>query len=132
MSTITEDYVSFETAKLLKEKEFECEKKYITAMYNEIGTFLSLSTAADEYCDYGDFDEYDYVAPTLQMTMKWLRRVHKLYIDPEYLDFLEHGEVWVTKIVDMKTFKEFSMENTESSYEEACEVAIQYCLENLV
>lgn len=52
---ITEDYVSFNTAKLLKEKGF------------------------DEECQqyYGD---YKYSCPTLQMAMKWLREVHNLFI----------------------------------------------------
>ena len=130
----TEDYVSFETAKLLKEKGFECEKDSITAMYNEIGKFHPLSTAVDEYYyDYNDFDEYDYVAPTLQMAMKWLRKVHEIFIRPNisflypikyYCDIFCYGD-------NLKTQQDVTTETFESP-EEACEAAIKYCLENLI
>ena len=131
---ITEDYVSFEVAKLLKEKGFECEKDSITAMYNEIGKFHPLSTAVDEYYyDYNDFDEYDYVAPTLQMAMKWLRKVHEIFIRPNisflypiryYCEIFCYGD-------NLKTQQDVTTENFESP-EEACEAAIKYCLENLI
>ena len=68
---ITEDYVSFEIAKLLKEKGFDEYCGY----YDKTG----------EYWDYKTFnhkgDEY-ISAPTLQMAMKWLRKVHNLSIEP--------------------------------------------------
>lgn len=131
---IDEDFVSFEIAKLLKEKGFECEKDSITAMYNEIGKFHPLSTAVDEYYyDYNDFDEYDYVAPTLQMAMKWLRKVHEIFIRPNtsflypiryYCEIFCYGD-------NLKTQQDVTTENFESP-EEACEAAIKYCLENLI
>ena len=121
---ITEDYVSFETAKLLKEKGFDEYCGY----YNKTG----------EYWDYKTFnhkgDEY-ISAPTLQMAMKWLRDVHKKVINVDYIDFLEHGEVWSYSVLDRNTFHEFTEKSesfTEHSYEEACEEGIKYCLENLI
>lgn len=36
---VKEAYVSFEVAKLLKEKGFKCEKKSISTMCNELGVF---------------------------------------------------------------------------------------------
>ena len=128
---ITEDYVSFEIAKLLKEKGFECEKKSITAMYNENGKFHSLSTAADEYYDYNDFDEYDYIAPTLQMAMKWLRKKHRLHID---IDPSESD--WNPTVITLEDWtcivKYGDKIPVQDTYEEACEAAIKYCLENLI
>lgn len=58
---ITEDYVSFETAKLLKEKGFEhwCYKSYGNAVYHK-GTPISF----DEECDLksaGLENEIEYV-----------------------------------------------------------------------
>lgn len=133
---IKEDYISFETAKLLKEKGFECEKNSTTAMYNELGVFLPLSTAAEElYRDYNDFDEYDYIAPTFQMAMKWLREVHGLQCDIGYDDL-----DWFWNIISID--KTVSIEDRPKlikdglagykTYEEACEAAIKYCLENLI
>lgn len=100
---ITEDYVSFETAKLLKEKGFNewCFKCYGVAVLHN-GEDISF----DEECelkDEGRENEIEYVeggrlydygcnnrekvrtvwaAPTLWAAMKWLREVHKLGVFP--------------------------------------------------
>jgi hypothetical protein len=100
---ITEDYVSFETAKLLKEKGFKhwCYKSYGDAVYHK-GVPISF----DEECELkseGLEDEIEYVeggclydfgcdnkkketkvwaAPTLQRAMKWLREVHNQIVVP--------------------------------------------------
>lgn len=126
---ITEDYVSYEVAKLLKEKGFECEKDSITAMYNEIGKFHPLSTAVDEYYyDYNDFDEYDYVAPTLQMAMKWLREVHNMHVDVDPSE----GD-WAPCVLELEDWSSISDGLPIcNSYEEACEMGIKYALENLI
>ena len=132
---ITEDYVSFETAKLLKEKGFDCEKESITAMYREDGKFYSLSSADPYYYDYNDFDEYDYIAPTLQMAMKWLREEHGLFIGLVYQrECLPKADKWFWKWNISNKHNKFAfVEFGESdSYEEACEVAIKYCLEKLI
>lgn len=127
MATITEDYVSFETAKLLKEKGFMegAIIKFFASGYDSKGNIL----------DIRDTELKDYPRPTLQMAMKWLREIHRLHIYPDYVDFIVHDkvEVWVVKIVDMKTFKDYSfLEDTYSSYEQTCEAAIKYCLKNLI
>jgi len=69
---ITEDYVNFETAKLLKEKGFD------------EGTYHCYTTKGVLWFEDVLFNHNagtDYSAPTLQMAMKWLREVHKLYIN---------------------------------------------------
>ena len=131
---ITEEHVSFEVAKLLKEKEFECAKGSITAMYNENGIFHSLCTSEPNgyYYDYDDFDEHDYIAPTLQMAMKWLREVHRLSIEL-FVDYGSDDESWWS--VDVSKIKKGGFIDTltgYSSYEQACEAGIKYCLENLI
>ena len=127
---ITEDYVSFETAKLLKEKGFDCKKESITAMYREDGEFYSLSSSDDYYYDYNDFDEYDYIAPTLQMAMKWLRDVHNLWCEISW----EGKGLWCMEVFSLmnEEFMPGSIVHEIKSYEEACEAAIKYCLENLI
>ena len=124
---IVEDYVSFETAKLLKEKGFD----YPTLRhyyYDEDGDLLFSAWRVDN-------GKNGFFAPTLQMAMKWLRDVHHLVIQIEFIDFLEHGEVWLYSIIERKTIKQLTSRDedfTEHSYEEACETAIKYCLENLI
>ena len=73
---ITEDYVSFETANLLKEKGFdwECIGYYVDDEPDDVYHSLcgeTNSTWESRCCS----------APTLQMAMKWLREVHDVYID---------------------------------------------------
>ena len=127
---ITEDYVSFETAKLLKEKGFDWE---CLGTYSTGDKELSISSE----CPYSNDlnDDMFIAAPTLQMEMKYLRDVHNLVIQIEFIDYLEHGEVWLYCITERKTIKQLTGRDedfTEHSYEQACEEAIKYCLEDLI
>lgn len=68
---IKEDYVSFETAKLLKDKGFD---EYVTRSYFENDGIYAP-------CDPSEVKRKDVIAiPTLQMAMKWLREMYELYI----------------------------------------------------
>jgi len=144
MATITEDYVSFEVAKLLKEKGFPQEyNDYHALVYNEedyedeyevqrmvletrlvkAGTLSSYPVGVPEpkcYC------------PTQQMAMKWLREVHNISIEP-LVDYGSGEGYWWT--ADVGYIKKDGLV-TElcgyASYEEAAEAAIKYCLENLI
>ena len=121
---ITEDHVSFETAKLLNIKGFEGE------FHKHYWGFIP----GKEFLTDSSFDpEYDYPAPTLQMAMKWLREVYRLSIEP-YYDLVLSWVVDVKHIGKHTDTKEFEEVRSQSynSYEQACEVAIKYCLENLI
>jgi hypothetical protein len=115
---ITENYVSFETAKLLKEKGFNlwCFKCYGVAVLHN-GADISF----DEECDlkdYGREDEIEYVegdrlydygcnnsnkdakvwaAPTLQRAIKWLEEVHHILVVADYI-YECTSTSWVYKI----------------------------------
>ncbi len=114
---ITEDYVSFETAKLLKEKGFDD------------------FTCHSYYYKNGDIEEEtryegDFGRPTLQMAMKWLRDIHGLFI---HIDVIREASCWLADIQDIKgDVSVYPVENEFPNYEEACEAAIKYCLENLI
>ena len=79
---ITEDYVSFKTAKLLKEKGFDstCECFYDTE-HNDIYIVNGWTNTSNSQLEEREF--LCYSAPTLQMAMKWLREVHKIHISVE-------------------------------------------------
>lgn len=119
---ITEDYVSFVVAKLLKEKGFECATLHY--YYDKDGDLLFSAWRVD-------VGKNEFVAPTLQMAMKWLREVYKLYCDIKIGD----GD-FVIDIISLKD-GEFGCEVAEPescvypTYEEACEAGIKYCL-NLI
>ena len=142
---ITEDYVTFETAKLLKEKGFdECCHLH----YHYVEPFDRWFQTS-EYID-SRFKKYYYPCPTLQMAMKWLREVHNLQICiVSYSDRWEkyiHGWQFLVKkltftkgkgwnwddSLDAITDKKMSDDMTHETYEETCEAAIKYCLENLI
>lgn len=110
MIMITEDYVSFEVAKLLKEKGFDYQ--------------------GFDYIDFeGEVIKQD--RPTHQKAMKWLREMFHIHIrlinssDESY-----KFEIYpMTGKYRCKCFEDYTY---YSSYEEAVEAALKYSLENLI
>ena len=126
---ITEDYVSFETAKLLKEKGFD---ETLYAIYDIDGTLDA------NHCPFSNTTEcagFECVAPTLQMAMKWLREVYNcaICISPYWPEGdMRNKLTWdftIHSLIDNRSFREC---NYMDNYEQACEAAIKYCLENLI
>lgn len=124
--SLCEDYVSFETAKLLKEKGFEQECH--TAYFN--GKLVDYTMFG--FCLGGDF----VYAPTLQMAMKWLREEHNKIIVPgislDDRSTISHYIVgiWYVPKNNGGSFCYASPTpyNGYPSFEEACEAAIKYAL----
>lgn len=67
------EFVTFELANKLKEKGFPQTQDNIVAMYNENGVFHALCATIGEEYWYGDFDNKDFVCPTISQVLKWLR-----------------------------------------------------------
>lgn len=126
MTTIMEDYVSFETAKLLKEKEFDwnCITYYVDYEPNDVkySMLIENNTTWEERCCS---------APTLQMAMKWLREIHHIIFvfkpscfngdECTYWTYeLWCGDNFEGEILSFKT------------YEQAVEAALKHVLENLI
>lgn len=127
---ITEDYVSFETAKLLKEKGFDKKCRALYAIW-----FDEVEGPKEDEAENWNIEPKYFSAPTLQMAMKWLREVHHCVICITPLTF------YCGEIVSKWGYCIWADDNTEvdeessprlKSYEEACESAIQYCLKNLI
>ena len=138
MATIKEDYVSFETAKLLKEKRFNepCHATYDTAVTGGKPKFSEYEVLS--YFPYGmknSDDKYSIVisAPTLQMAMKWLREVHELYIEVSLSCDREdkNAKIFDASIFNVQNQRYKKLGNIQG-YEQTCETAIKYCLENLI
>ena len=133
---VTEDYVSFETAKLLKEKGFdsECDYLYVNGgIVRAQGGKCNWNKGETIFTDYKN----ECSAPTLQMAMKWLREVHRRIISPKYNEVKdERGllySMWFFDILPIsKTLPIIEYNQSYDSYEQACEAAIKYCLENLI
>ena len=130
-----EDYVSFEVAKLLKEKGFDADTEH--DMWYVVEKF---STGCHwNSCTYkvGDITrEYDekccITMPTLQMAMKWLREVHHLHIIPEISDVSRLNPQYYVVVWLTTPKRESYILELFDSYEEAVEEGIKYCLENLI
>lgn len=124
---ITEDYVSFEVAKLLKEKGFDepCQFLYFSK-YKQEGDFIGNFYARKN----SEINEASYSAPTLQMAMKWLREVHNLWCEISW----EGKGLWCMEFFSLidEEFIPGSIVHEIKSYEEACETGIRYALENLI
>ena len=146
---ITEDYVSFETAKLLKEKGFDEAThqfyKAITYLGTEANSICikSLDGIEDEPfhnsvygVDLNGEDTGEYACPTLQLAMKWLRVVYNLEIYPYHNDpNNRHSSEWwfeIIKYPNSVAEYECGIDEEVDTYEKACEAAIKYCLENLI
>ena len=121
---ITEDYISFETAKLLKEKGFdaECDYLYVDGkLVRAQGCACNWNDGETLFADYKN----ECSAPTIQMTMKWLREKHKITIgilfkeDRIYYEIHRNNE-FVFGV------------DTPESYEKVCDEAIKYCLKILI
>ena len=141
---VTEDYVSFEVAKLLKRKGFnESCFTYYDYIDNSINRFdkgLHFNNTSYPWgVSYGISKAKKYVvAPTLQMACKWLREVHNKHCDIGY--DIDLG--WFFQIVDLKETVEYyypepkyyhaENETGFKTYEETVEAAIKYTLENLI
>ena len=125
---ITEDYVSFEIAKLLKEKGFDELCHGYFRKDNPID-LVELAQAAN----WND-EPFFTSRPTLQMAMKWLVQEHKLYVNVvpsvERYYWTEKWHSYVESLNKRYPFGKFIA--TFNSSEQAYEAAIKYCLENLV
>ena len=128
---ITEDYVSFETAKLLKEKGFD---EPCVWAYDPNSASFSKSYHEPKN---STLNEYEYSQPTLQMAMKWLRETHNIFIELSAGE--TNGKTWYDFDIIPINGREIAWNHYNNlpvvecnSYEEACEAAIKYSLENLV
>ena len=131
---ITEDYVSFETAKLLKEKGFngECEYFYVNGEL-----VRAQGTPGGPYnWNAGETPFNECSAPTLQMAMKWLREVHNYHICICLDSYVEPYDNLYYILIRRRKDKYENISPCEQvyydTYEEAAEAAIKYCLENRI
>lgn len=121
---IEEAYCSFEIAKLLKEKGFDepTTKSYYTEGFENPMIFshdLLPCTQTDEF-----------LCPTHQMAMEWLREVHYLWIDIDPLT--NYKWAWSIWLMNDANFKMGETSQVTSNYKEAVEAALKYALENLI
>lgn len=145
-----EDFVTFETAKKLKEKGFPQRPDYFnySSYYDWDGLrkIHSLSNAS-VWFDPNINRENIYFAPTISQALKWLRKEKKIHIEPCILadcDIDADG-----KLITYYTYWSFSITSIESgdmiyseyehmndrrfdSFEYAALAGLKYALDNLI
>lgn len=123
---MNEDFVSFDLAKKLKEKGFR---------YNK-------SNLLDRLCMENQINH-----PSISQVLKWLRKEHKIYIEPCILadaDTDADGNVineytyWSFSVINIETrdmiYFEYKYVDDKrfDSYEQAANAGIEYVIDNLI
>lgn len=130
---IQEAYCSFEVAKLLKEKGFDENTSMVYMSYGDLCKCNRYDSIRNS--NYNDITKnyFECTAPTHQMAMAWLRKVHKLCISIYYL--FPYGYTIDIVYTDKDThFTEFRniRNNQYDTYEDAVEAGLKYCLEKII
>ena len=126
---VREDYVSVETAKLLKEKGFDVSVRYY---YQKIDDDITYNIG-----DFRNWNVHDmwYSMPTLQMAMRWLREVHNIciIIEPRAYNYINKKySSYIASLWQGDNYYDNIKSKDHQTYEQACESAIKYCLKNLI
>ena len=125
---IKERYCSPEVAKSLREKGFDIP---VWTRYEDNGEAIF----GDKY-NWNNSPKGQISAPTQSMVMDWLREMHNICITI-YPDKEKGYEAVLYDVkgdveIILQSFGIFGAHIFEDSYEQACESAIKYCLENLI
>ena len=141
-----EQLISFETAKLAKEKGFDVPVDSLYSMYSNNNVIID----NDYLRKYNKFDKKEYIktknwnlkkkftsAPTQSLLQKWLREVYNISVNPipnfkTNLNQYHLGIVFINKgVVDATIIKSDAAYKTTvlfDSYEEALEKGLQEAL----
>lgn len=116
-----DELVSFETAKLAKEKGFDIKTYNYFMGSGKLFTWNEPKNANDV-----DYTKELYSAPTQSLLQKWLREKHNIYIDiKSYYDTELDQALWENEIIDVKDYWNFFSDNTYyHTYEEALEAGL--------
>lgn len=133
----TEDYVSFEIAKLLKEKGFigGSDVGSRCGFYEQNKEYPNQINLVYDDLNNSELEWNECLRFTHQMAMKWLRNVKKIIISiapTQEIDCKHLSYVATIQRLLGKYELRFEEELYENSYEEVCESAIKYCLTNLI
>lgn len=132
---IQEQYVSFDTAKLLSEVGFDepCYMRYYEAIHDyELGPDCGHTNTYWNELHKVDFGVQNYSAPTQAVAMRWFRELYHIEIRATY-DYEKSSWWGQTNPMYDETDENSDLfqkllcfDYQAQTYEEACEKAIQY------
>lgn len=134
---INDQLISFETAKLAKEKGFNIPTRgFIEPKYHDTLEFID-DTCLYVYDGYSPIKEHHqileegwYLAPTQSLLQRWLREVHNINVESNYLPNIQkYGCLYIpmtgkAKRSDIKFVHKFYYD----TYEEALEIGLYQAL----
>ena len=127
---IEEQFVSFDTARMLKEAGFDvpCRGVYVTDRtgYYEFREYDNKQTTDDLCWNSADGFQYEYLAPTQALAARWLREIHKLHIFAKRIydySLLKYRWSYWIQNAEYDIYKD--VEIGFYSYEEAMEAGFQ-------
>ena len=134
---IEEEYISFETAKLAKEKEFDEEFENMHVWNNFKGEILE--DVSGYNMKNSHLGKNSYSAPTQSLLARWLREKHKLFIEVtvDFIRLIREGDstkyypIYYYKIVNLKNADYTNNKEEFRFYEEAMEAGLQDALKLL-
>ena len=135
---LKEQLISFETAKLAKEKEFRAETGYYYDVSGKLHERTIITSSTDTcldifYTDLLDDDIYfnRITAPTQSLLQKWLREIHNIHFEIKPIfgvkDNLKPYHISVMKNPSGKGF-EYKIVGSLDTYEETLEIGLQEAL----
>lgn len=128
---ITEDYCSYELSKLLKEKGFDwmCNGYYNKDDENS-EPYFGDGEGADNWNNQApSVKDLWCSAPTHQMAMKWLREVHKIFVEVAVCIDTNGDYHYHSMALDKICEYILPSIGTYDTYEEAVESTLKYVLE---
>ena len=130
---IEESYVSFDTARMLKEAGFEANLK--TRYVEEEKDEWAFWESGTKRSDYNYFDD-TIACPTQALAARWLREVHDTFVKMERVGSFDGKEFrfyWSFSIISVSTACLKSISGgRHDSYEEALEAGIVQVLERII
>lgn len=131
---ITEQYVTFETAKLLDEAGFREPSRGIYCI-NRKGDYdfreYDLKQVADDLMyNIEDGFQYEYLSPTQALAARWLRGVHNLHV---WCEITQYGD-WFYCIDKIKPYEQYAYvsEADFNCFENALEAGLQEALKRII
>ena len=130
---IEESYVSFDTARMLKEAGFEANLK--TRYVEEEKDEWAFWESGTKRSDYNHFDD-TIACPTQALAARWLREAHDTFVKMERVGSFDGKEFrfyWSFSIISVSTACLKSISGGRyDGYEEALEVGIVQVLERII
>lgn len=127
----TEDYVSYEQAKKLKELGFDWRTIWYYEFEEPTDDEAVLNyTASYNGLNNNMFDD-NYSAPTLAEAAKWLREIHKLSIR---INYSQTHKNWFFDILNLDdgSYTDSDIDEYYSTYEKALSAGLDAALELLI